>query len=186
MLGAPSTVRAWCPTSPQRYRILKLLSEGRTYAEIALALGISPSTVRSHCHALYRELGVAGHDEAVSEAYRRGWIGTADGVVATESTDVTRLAAATEELLARLDCRSSLTITQHRYLDAFDALLRSRTDDELEMAQRRMSGALRSVLGEAGVEPSGRNRGSNALAQMLTAIARDVGRGPRRLGYQVQ
>ena len=38
--------------------------------QIATQLHLSPATVRSHAHAIYRKLGVNSRAEAVSEAER--------------------------------------------------------------------------------------------------------------------
>lgn len=52
--------------------ILGLLAEGRTNAEIADRLFLSPRTVAHHVSAILAKLGVASRAEAVREAARRG------------------------------------------------------------------------------------------------------------------
>jgi DNA-binding CsgD family transcriptional regulator len=45
--------------SPREIEIARHYAEGATYHEIAAALGIAPSTVRTHLAAIYRKLGVS-------------------------------------------------------------------------------------------------------------------------------
>jgi DNA-binding CsgD family transcriptional regulator/HD-like signal output (HDOD) protein len=63
-----------CPLSRQEQRVLQQLGKGRVYKEIAHELGLSPSTVRSHLHNVYRKLGVANRAQAVLFASARGWL----------------------------------------------------------------------------------------------------------------
>lgn len=49
--------------------MLVLLSEGRTTKQIARAMGLSQSTIRSHAHTLYRKLGVPNAPAAVARAF---------------------------------------------------------------------------------------------------------------------
>lgn len=51
--------------TPREREILVLLAQGRLYKEIAGQLGISPSTVRAHLHAVYGKLGVKSRTQAV-------------------------------------------------------------------------------------------------------------------------
>ena len=44
--------------------ILCILAKGCLYKEIAAQLGISPSTVRAHLHAVYCKLGVKSRTQA--------------------------------------------------------------------------------------------------------------------------
>ena len=44
--------------TPREREIIALLAKGCLYKEIATQLGISPSTVRAHLHAVYGKLGV--------------------------------------------------------------------------------------------------------------------------------
>ena len=50
-------------TTRQR-RILEQLANGRTNAEIADTLGLSPSTVKGHLRNIYRQLGVKNRHDA--------------------------------------------------------------------------------------------------------------------------
>jgi DNA-binding CsgD family transcriptional regulator len=54
--------------------VLRGLSEAKTYQEIADGLGLSVSTVRSHCSRAYRRLGVGDRSQAVLHAAARGWL----------------------------------------------------------------------------------------------------------------
>ena len=56
----------------RQLEILVLLDEGRTTAQIAKALWVSPSTVRNHITAILRGLGAHSRLEAVATARRAG------------------------------------------------------------------------------------------------------------------
>lgn len=56
--------------TPQEQRLLKLLSEGNSYQEMADALGISLNTVRTYIRSVYEKLHVHSRSEAVSKALR--------------------------------------------------------------------------------------------------------------------
>lgn len=57
--------------SPRELEILAMLSEGITNKEIALRLGISSETVRTHLGHIYEKLHVQGRTEAVTK-YLKG------------------------------------------------------------------------------------------------------------------
>lgn len=61
--------------SPREDEILGLLSEGITNKEIALRLGISADTVRTHLGRIYEKLHVQGRTEAVSKYLKAGGSG---------------------------------------------------------------------------------------------------------------
>jgi putative nucleotidyltransferase with HDIG domain len=63
-----------CPLSRRQLDVLRLLRDGMRYKEIAAALGLSDSTVRSHTNVAYRRLGVTDRAQAVLRATDRGWI----------------------------------------------------------------------------------------------------------------
>jgi DNA-binding CsgD family transcriptional regulator len=63
-----------CPLTDREREVLKLLNEGLVYKQIALRLGVSISTVRTHLHGIYPKLGVYDRAQAVLEATRRGWL----------------------------------------------------------------------------------------------------------------
>jgi putative nucleotidyltransferase with HDIG domain len=62
------------PLSRAQTTVLRGLAEGRIYKEIAIDMGLSVSTVRTHCHNVYRKLGVADRSQAVLHATARGWL----------------------------------------------------------------------------------------------------------------
>jgi putative nucleotidyltransferase with HDIG domain len=74
-VAEPSTAApAACPLSGREREVLHRLSDGRTYKQIGLDLGISTSTVRGHLHRIYVKLGVVDRAQAVLLASRLGWI----------------------------------------------------------------------------------------------------------------
>jgi len=60
--------------TPREREILEQLAAGPTTTEIAVALGISPLTVRSHVKSILAKLGVHSKLEAVIFALRHGVI----------------------------------------------------------------------------------------------------------------
>jgi DNA-binding response OmpR family regulator len=65
------------PPSPltQREReVVTLLSDGRTYKQVASAMRLSQSTVRNHLHNVYSKLGVVDRAQAVIVSRDNGWI----------------------------------------------------------------------------------------------------------------
>ena len=54
--------------SNRENEILKLLSKGLLYKEIADQLGISTNTVRQHIHKIYEKLHVQNRTEAINKA----------------------------------------------------------------------------------------------------------------------
>jgi putative nucleotidyltransferase with HDIG domain len=63
-----------CPLSGRELDALRGLAEGKVYKEIADDLSLSPSTVRTHLHNVYRKLGAIDRAQAVLIARDRGWI----------------------------------------------------------------------------------------------------------------
>ena len=63
-----------CPLSHREHDVLRLLAEGMVYKQIAHALGLSTSTVRTHLHNVYRKLGAHDRARAVLIATERGWL----------------------------------------------------------------------------------------------------------------
>lgn len=58
--------------SPRELEILALLCDGLTNKEIAIRLGISPETVRTHLGHIYEKLHVQGRTEAVTKYLKSG------------------------------------------------------------------------------------------------------------------
>ena len=52
--------------------VLTQIAEGQTVAEVATAMHLSASTVKSHLESLYRKLGVSDRAAAVATAMRKG------------------------------------------------------------------------------------------------------------------
>jgi DNA-binding NarL/FixJ family response regulator len=63
-----------CPLSPREIEVLRALSRGMVYKQIASELGLSSSTVRSHLHNIYGKLGAGDRAQAVLIATEKGWI----------------------------------------------------------------------------------------------------------------
>ena len=64
------------PPSAAELNVLKLLRTRLSTREIADKLYVSPNTVRSHTHTLYRKLGVHSRAEAVARGIRLGLVRT--------------------------------------------------------------------------------------------------------------
>jgi putative nucleotidyltransferase with HDIG domain len=62
------------PLSSRETSILRLLAQGKVYKVIALELGLSPSTIRTHLHNIYAKLGVNDRAQAVLRATEMAWI----------------------------------------------------------------------------------------------------------------
>ncbi len=63
-----------CPLSGREVEVLKRLSEGKVYKQIAAELQLSTSTVRTHLHNIYGKLGAVDRAQAVLIATERGWL----------------------------------------------------------------------------------------------------------------
>lgn len=62
------------PLSVRESEVLKRLATGRVYKQIALELGLSTSTVRTHLHNIYGKIGAVDRAQAVLMATERGWL----------------------------------------------------------------------------------------------------------------
>jgi putative nucleotidyltransferase with HDIG domain len=62
------------PLSGREMEVLRSLSEGKVYKQIALDLDLSVSTVRTHLHNVYAKLGVIDRAQAVLTATDKGWL----------------------------------------------------------------------------------------------------------------
>lgn len=63
-----------CPLSPRELDVLRLLSEGMVYKQIAGEMHLSVSTVRTHLHNVYGKVGAVDRAQAVLTSRDRGWI----------------------------------------------------------------------------------------------------------------
>lgn len=63
-----------CPLSARELDVLKRLADGKVYKQIALELGLSTSTVRTHLHNVYGKVGAVDRAQAVLIASERGWL----------------------------------------------------------------------------------------------------------------
>ena len=62
------------PLTHRESQILKYIAEGNTNKQIALFLGISEQTIKSHVSAILRKLNANDRAHAVALAMRNGWI----------------------------------------------------------------------------------------------------------------
>ena len=63
-----------CPLSVRELDVLKHLSEGMVYKQIAGEMQLSVSTIRTHLHNVYGKIGAVDRAQAVLTARDRGWI----------------------------------------------------------------------------------------------------------------
>ena len=73
-LATPKSDPPIGPLTRQQTEVLRLLAEGRSSAEIASRLRISPRTLRTHIHHINRKLHARSRLEAVIYGIRRGLI----------------------------------------------------------------------------------------------------------------
>jgi putative nucleotidyltransferase with HDIG domain len=71
--GVPARARP-SPLTRAEAKVLRLLAQGKVYKQIALDLGLSTSTVRTHLYNTYRKLEVHDRAQAVLLATECGWI----------------------------------------------------------------------------------------------------------------
>jgi putative nucleotidyltransferase with HDIG domain len=63
-----------CPLSARELDVLRHLSEGMVYKQIAGEMHLSVSTIRTHLHNVYGKIGAVDRAQAVLIARDRGWI----------------------------------------------------------------------------------------------------------------
>jgi putative nucleotidyltransferase with HDIG domain len=63
-----------CPLSARELDVLRHLSEGMVYKQIAGEMQLSVSTIRTHLHNVYGKIGAVDRAQAVLTARDRGWI----------------------------------------------------------------------------------------------------------------
>jgi DNA-binding CsgD family transcriptional regulator len=80
------------PLTDREKEILRWVSAGLQNKEIAQKLGISLATVRNHIHNILEKLDVHSKLEAVSLAFRQGWVaGTAASTSASREASLARI-----------------------------------------------------------------------------------------------
>ncbi len=73
LLAVKLAQRAAAPEFSRREgEVLRLLADGKTNKEIAVALGVEPGTVKTHLKSLFTKLGASTRSEAVHIANKRG------------------------------------------------------------------------------------------------------------------
>jgi putative nucleotidyltransferase with HDIG domain len=70
----PSRISEPCPLSARELDVLRHLSEGMVYKQIASEMHLSVSTIRTHLHNVYGKIGAVDRAQAVLTARDRGWI----------------------------------------------------------------------------------------------------------------
>ena len=78
------------PLTEREREILRWLADGLQNKEIAQKLGISLATVRNHIHNMLEKLDVHSKLEAVSLAFRQGWVSARGGETALAGEPRTR------------------------------------------------------------------------------------------------
>ncbi|HZK15268.1 MAG TPA: HDOD domain-containing protein [Solirubrobacterales bacterium] len=69
-----SRVSEPCPLSSREVDVLRHLSEGMVYKQIAGEMQLSVSTIRTHLHNVYGKIGAVDRAQAVLTARDQGWI----------------------------------------------------------------------------------------------------------------
>jgi len=62
------------PLTDRELDAVRLLASGKTYKQVATALGVSQSTVRNHLHSVYHKIDVVDRAQAVIVCRENGWI----------------------------------------------------------------------------------------------------------------
>jgi len=63
-----------CPLSARELDVLRHLSDGKVYKQIAGEMDLSVSTIRTHLHNVYGKIGAVDRAQAVLTSRERGWI----------------------------------------------------------------------------------------------------------------
>lgn len=61
--------------TPQQRHVLRLVGEGMSNAEIAAALCVEVSTVKTHVSRLLQRFGLRGREQLIAHAWRNGLLG---------------------------------------------------------------------------------------------------------------
>ena len=78
------------PLTDREKEILRWVAAGLQNKEIAHNLGISLATVRNHIHNILEKLDVHSKLEAVSLAFRQGWVSGPNGELGISAEPLTR------------------------------------------------------------------------------------------------
>ena len=78
------------PLTDREKEILRWVAAGLQNKEIAHKLGISLATVRNHIHNILEKLDVHSKLEAVSLAFRQGWVSGPNGELGLSAAPLTR------------------------------------------------------------------------------------------------
>jgi putative nucleotidyltransferase with HDIG domain len=70
----PARISEPCPLSSRELDVLRHLSQGMVYKQIAGEMQLSVSTIRTHLHNVYGKIGAVDRAQAVLTARDRGWI----------------------------------------------------------------------------------------------------------------
>lgn len=62
------------PLSEREHEVLKALSDGYSYKEVAAQLVVSSHTVHTHVKNIYEKLQVSGRRQALDKARQHGWL----------------------------------------------------------------------------------------------------------------
>jgi len=62
------------PLSEREYQVLKLLTKGCSYDEIAELMSVKKTTIATYIRRIYEKLGVKNRTEAIFEASHSGWL----------------------------------------------------------------------------------------------------------------
>ncbi len=156
---------ATCPLSSVQFAVLRRLARGRTYDQIALELGLATSTVRTHCHHIFRELGVPGGVQAALVALRERWVPLRD-----LAADLPANEFAPPPPPSPAPPESRLPRELQIYLAAFDRWLAADEDDERADLLIRSARAQVAGLSSSRRLPLDRTGGT---ARLLRALAID-------------
>lgn len=74
LAGAPSEEPLAVSLSPKQGAVLRAIARGMSYAEVAVELGITTSTVQAHVRGLYRKLGAHSQMQAINRAREWGLV----------------------------------------------------------------------------------------------------------------
>ena len=148
-----------CPLSDREYEVLHAaVRHGGVRKAIAHALGVRPSTVRSHTANIYEQLGVGDLSQAVLVALRAGWVdlnAVAPPPPAPEPVPESKLRAA-----------------EQVYLQAFEPAAHARDSEALQQAKYRTDAAMVGLKPEWVWSRSVADRGwMDRLVRDIAAIA---------------